>query len=116
MPTEQTNPVLSQDFLETVIRQTSDVVLLLDPVGIIGHTFGAEHLGYSDSDLIGWSVFDLLLSEDRPRARAELNKIAGGTPIDPVVIRGIHADRSVRWYEVPAATYVSEAGATGSSP
>ena len=65
-----------QDRLAAMVEHSSDVVLLVDADGIIRYASPglASTLGHRSSDWTGRSVIDLVASEDRDAAAAELRK------------------------------------------
>ncbi len=65
-----------QDRLAAMVEHSSDVVLLVDADGIIQYASPglASTLGHRSSDWTGRSVIDLVASEDRAAAAAELSK------------------------------------------
>jgi diguanylate cyclase (GGDEF)-like protein/PAS domain S-box-containing protein len=67
-----------QDRLAAMVEHSSDVVLLVDADGIIRYASPglASTLGHRSSDWTGRSVIDLVSSDDRDAAAAELHKAA----------------------------------------
>lgn len=65
-----------QDRLAAMVEHSSDVVLLLDPEGVIRYASPglASTLGHRPSDWTGRSVIDLVSSDDRDAAAAELRR------------------------------------------
>ena len=70
-----------QDRLAAMVEHSSDVVLLVDADGVMNYASPglASTLGHRPSDWTGRSLVDLVASDDRAAAAAELRK-AGGLP------------------------------------
>jgi PAS domain S-box-containing protein len=59
-------------------------------------------LGVEPSDLIGRSVYDMVVPEDVPSLREAHRDILGRSGKTPLTYRARHADGSIRWFETTA--------------
>lgn len=111
MPADIPPPKLTKELLQAVLEQVSDITLILDATAAIARGFGVTRLGYSDDELIGRDVFELVHEDDRDLARRAFASISGAEATTPLELRGYQADGSFRWYDVSLAHYASEGGA-----
>ncbi|MBH5398082.1 PAS domain S-box protein [Bradyrhizobium sp. CNPSo 4010] len=78
VPAKQRTDAHAADLLEAVkqwqqvFEHTPVMYFMVDPAGTVinVNTFGAEQLGYTPAELIGRSVLDVFLAEDRATVRA----------------------------------------------
>ncbi|MDF0581556.1 PAS domain S-box protein [Bradyrhizobium yuanmingense] len=78
VPAKQRTDANAADLLEAVkqwqqvFEHTPVMYFMVDPAGTVinVNTFGAEQLGYTPAELIGRSVLDVFLAEDRATVRA----------------------------------------------
>jgi len=102
-------PPLNQAFLQAVLQQVSDLVLVMDSNGAMIYSYGAENLGHSNEKLLGSNSLDLVHPEDLDKALSFFSDISTDFA-DPLELRGLHADGSSRWYELAPARYASPEG------
>lgn len=91
---EQMNEKFDQSRLTTIIRDSHDAVSVLDQNGAIkAWNKGAERIyGYSASEALGMTVFDLTPPRLRKQTADLLNAIQSGIPIKPIETKRIAKD------------------------
>ncbi|MEZ5143712.1 MAG: PAS domain S-box protein [Acidimicrobiales bacterium] len=92
----------SEALLRTVVRHTTDGLVLLDPHGRISWGNPALHevLGYEPTAWIGHHILQFVHPDDVVSALPSLQRVIAGQSIEkPLVVRARHADGSWRWVE-----------------
>lgn len=100
---------LSQAFLQAILQQVSDLVLVMDSTGRIIYCSGGERLGHSDDELLGRNALDFVRPESLEEALDFFTDISTDFA-DPLEIQGLHANGSLTWYELSPARYASPGG------
>lgn len=93
----------SERYLRLVMRNTSDVMVVLDAVGTIRYVSAAVEriLGYKPEELVGSEASGFVHSEDAERARETFSEALRSSGVQtPVNFRLRHADGSWRQEEV----------------
>jgi diguanylate cyclase (GGDEF)-like protein/PAS domain S-box-containing protein len=88
--------------LRALLRNSSDMVTVLEPDGTLRQHFGQRVLGYPEGSKAGRPIWELVHPDDRDRAlRAFAQLLAKpGLPPRQLELRVLHADGSWRWIEV----------------
>ena len=94
----------SDDWLRFVVRNFSEVVMVVDPDGTLAYASPAFEriLGYDRGEASGKNIFGFVHPDDLPRVRQESERItSGGDPGGPKALeyRIHHKDGSWRWME-----------------
>lgn len=93
----------TQTWYETILKHSSDYVMIVDGNGIVQHvTPPIEHvMGYDPSDVVGENAFDFVHEDDLEEAMEVLSKIATEPEKEQSVeYRAQHLDGTWRWLEV----------------
>ena len=106
----------SEEHFRRLIENTSDLISILDPQGIIQYQSPAitRMLGYGPDELIGEHAFDYLPEEDVAPTQERLLRLVAhpGTPI-AAEFRFRHKDGSWRYIESIGTTLASDSAAEG---
>jgi diguanylate cyclase (GGDEF)-like protein/PAS domain S-box-containing protein len=69
-------PRKSEEYFKAIIQNSSDIVLILDKLGIITYASRSveRFLGYESDELVGKKTLDLIVSDDKLRAIADFGR------------------------------------------
>ena len=108
----------SDDWLRFVVRNFSEVVMVIDPDGTLGYASPAFErlLGYDRGEVSGKNIFGFVHPDDLPRVRQESERVtSGGDPGGPKALeyRLCHKDGSWRWMEGELASLQDDPAVRG---
>ncbi len=106
-----------EERFRALIESATDVVLTLDPAGVV--TFASPAAlatnGFMDTELVGTPGLDLVHPDDRPGVAASLAALAAGAPggAARMAYRAVHRDGSWRYQEAVARNQLSNPAVRG---
>jgi PAS domain S-box-containing protein len=95
----------SETRFRALIELSHDVTALLDVYGGVLYISPAVErmLGRSPEEIQGTSLFDMVVSDDRRRFAAAIERaLSSAALVTSIEVRGIHRDGSTRWFEATA--------------
>ncbi len=95
---------------EHVFQMSRDLLCIVNLAGTIKRANPAfcGLLGRSETELGSAHFLEFCHPDDRARVDAHVNRLRAGYPLDPVAVRMLHADGSVRWIAWASAPPVSD--------
>jgi diguanylate cyclase (GGDEF)-like protein/PAS domain S-box-containing protein len=99
-----------------LVRHSSDVIVVVDLKARPTYVSPAlEHvLGYGPDDLVGRNLLSLVHAEDRPMCHAHFDTVVADPSREHAIeVRGHHADRRWRWFELRTINLLHEPAVQG---
>ena len=93
----------SQARLEALLDGSSDLVLVVDDIGIVRYANSAvrRNLGMSIEQIVGLSGFELIHPDDQPLAAQRFAALMRGRPTENTRVRAMRSDGTVAgWWEI----------------